>query len=79
VVLMNELGGSSDLAGPYTFFATGASWPGTGSPIPSGTYAAGLGLLNGTNGTGTWQLVVSDNAAADLGTLNSWRLGLDCL
>ena len=79
VVLSNLQGGSSDLAGPYTFFATGATWPGAGVPIASGTYAAGLGLLNGTNGTGTWQLVISDNVAADLGTLNSWRLSLDCL
>ncbi len=50
-------------------------------PFPDGTgYDDGEELLDleGTNGTGTWEIFVSDNAALDTGDLNSWTLHLLC-
>jgi subtilisin-like proprotein convertase family protein len=37
-----------------------------------------LGAFVGEDANGIWTLDVSDNAALDLGTLDSWQLNLDC-
>jgi len=52
-----------------------------------GTYAVSGGSLSsaeplvrlvGSNGNGTWRLVISDGAGSDTGTLLSWSVVLDC-
>jgi subtilisin-like proprotein convertase family protein len=54
--------------------------PNAASCPPNGTYqpATPLNVLDGINATGTWTLTVTDNAAADIGTLNSWGITLAC-
>jgi len=65
VRLHAQTGGSADnIIGNY---------PGTLSP------AASLNTFNGTNAVGNWSLIVSDAAAGDTGTLNSWGLNIQCL
>jgi len=65
-------------------WAVAASLP-TGSVIPSGSFfasgplsAAPVSLLSafgGINAQGTWRLSISDNAAADTGSLGGWSVG----
>ncbi|MFT3743934.1 MAG: M36 family metallopeptidase [Pyrinomonadaceae bacterium] len=61
---------------PYTGswlpIANSPSWPvlGFGPQEPVGE----LNKLNGTSTLGTWRVLASDQAAGDVGTLNSWSL-----
>jgi subtilisin-like proprotein convertase family protein len=61
---------------PYTGswlpIANSPSWPvlGFGPQEPVGE----LNKMNGASSLGTWRMLVSDQAAVDTGTLNSWSL-----
>jgi hypothetical protein len=84
------VGDSSNLGGDYTFVAAGGQdlWAiatnaanGTGFVIPSGTYnatgalsSAPTGLFPGSYGAGDWRLNISDNASADTGSFQAWRI-----
>ena len=62
-----------------TVFDDDASQPITGGSAPfTGSYQPEqpLSVLNGLSAQGNWQLLVVDDASADLGTLNSWQLQL---
>lgn len=68
VRLHNRTGGSTDnLVQTYNDPATPADGPGT------------LTDFVGEYSNGTWTLLVSDNAGADTGTLNSWGLTMQAL
>lgn len=63
VRLHNRTGGSTDnLVRVYDQGVTNPDGPGS------------LNDFNGQIVTGTWMLTVSDNAGADIGTLNAWKL-----
>lgn len=47
--------------------------PTTGTAMPDNPLSAFIGL----DAAGSWNLTVSDNAGADLGTLNSWTIYID--
>lgn len=56
-------------ANPEDTCAGSGTWPVTlAAPVTA------LSTLNGEDANGTWTLNISDNAGADLGTLNSWEL-----
>lgn len=72
-------GFSSDLAGNYSFadfFAGSFETAAATNPVAQGNYRpeGNFGVFDGLNKFGTWEISISDNAAADLGTLNSWSL-----
>ncbi|WP_218081289.1 PEP-CTERM sorting domain-containing protein [Anthocerotibacter panamensis] len=77
---------SSNLGGTYTFsdsapisFLTAVRSGGTNFVVPTGSYAP-TGLLSafiGESSLGTYLLTISDNAAADVGTLGSFTLTLN--
>lgn len=57
---------------PESVCGAGPAWPVTvAGPVTP------LSALNGQNANGTWTLTISDNAAGDTGTLNSWELILN--
>jgi subtilisin-like proprotein convertase family protein len=78
---LNFSDGGDDLNGDYTISDSGATTigNGTGSPRPSGTYAAlsSLSAFNGLSVTGDWTLTISDQVGFDSGNLNSWDLSLN--
>ncbi len=51
---------------------SGSSWP-----VALAAPVTALATLNGEDANGVWTLNVSDNAGADLGTLNSWELVIE--
>lgn len=67
---------ATDAQAPYTAswlpIANSPTWPGIGfgPPEPVGE----LNKLNGASTQGTWQALVSDEAAIDTGTFNGWSL-----
>lgn len=77
-----SFGYSWDLDGTYTFDdAAGQSFegfgnPGSGSILPSGSYApeGALSSFNGGSFAGTWTLSISDNAGGDTGSFNGWTI-----
>lgn len=84
-------GDSADLDGDYTFADGGADFlaatgttPG-GSVVPVGTYApttangaptSFAGVFGGSTTNGIWTMAISDNAAGDLGSIDSWTLNI---
>ena len=80
MVIDNQAAGDMLLAtnaqAPYTGswlpIANSPSWPtlGFGPPEPVGE----LNKMNGASTQGTWQVLASDQAAIDTGTLNGWSL-----
>ena len=78
----STFGYSWDLGGDYTFddSAANGTWDsiGTGgvSPLASGSYQSEnpLAAFNGQELSGAWTLSISDNAAADTGSLQGWTL-----
>jgi subtilisin-like proprotein convertase family protein len=87
LMLVSPLLGSVTLANPgdlaglnlssITFDDSGALLS-TGSDPYSGTFApsSALSVLNGSDPSGDWQLVIIDGNVADTGTLTAWRLTL---
>lgn len=76
-----------DLSGPSGTSVRLHDRSGSSSDDIRGTYAVSGGSLTpasslssfiGTNGDGTWSLVVEDNAGGDSGSLNSWSATLWC-
>ena len=83
VVLSNRQGGSADLGGPYDFSASATTaWApaAVGGVLPAGSYRpfGNLAAFNGLNANGSWQLVVADQAGADVGTVSGWSVTLTC-
>jgi cysteine-rich repeat protein len=78
-VLSNRAGDGSDLFGPYTFARGGAAWPGAGSPIASGSYAATYPAVLGAPANGTWSLLAVDSASGDTGALAAFSVTINCL
>lgn len=76
IELSTDNGGSGDNYTSTCFEMTAATpitagvAPFTGSFIPEQS----LDLFNGQNGNGAWVLRVADDAAGDVGTLNSWSI-----
>lgn len=62
-------------AGTYrpSDYGTPETMPAT---APAGPYGSLLSVFNGTDPNGTWSLYVTDDAAGDLGTLDSWTIDL---
>ncbi|MDV2998669.1 MAG: hypothetical protein N5P05_000275 [Chroococcopsis gigantea SAG 12.99] len=55
-----------------TDFETGDTF---NAPAPGGPYSADLGLFNGSNPNGTWQLYVVDDTGGDAGSISGgWQL-----
>jgi len=84
-------GDSSDLGADYTFADGGADWwaaaaaAGGADVIAGGTYTpttifgaptSFAGTYGGSSTQGDWTLLISDNAAGDLGSLASWTLDI---
>lgn len=77
VTLMNRpCGGEDNILINFDDQAVTATFP--CPPTDNGTYKplAALSAFIGQEVSGTWTLTVSDNAAQDLGTLNSWSLDI---
>ncbi len=81
ITLFNGVGGGTNLAGVYTFSDVAVTLFGTGpTPLPQGEYkpaGAGAGLLSefaGATAAGTWTLTITDTAAQDLGSIDSFEL-----
>jgi subtilisin-like proprotein convertase family protein/subtilisin family serine protease len=76
VELFTDVGGSGDnftntvLDDQAATAITAGTAPFTGTFRPEGS----LATLNGKNPNGTWRLEVTDDAGADVGTLNSWSV-----
>lgn len=69
----------SDLVGTFVFQSSGAEWPGSGYSISDDPpYAADFSAFTGTNGAGTWSLLVADEGAIISGRLESFMLELGC-
>jgi len=76
VSLSNRHGGSGDNFTGTIFDDEAATPIATGTPPYTGSFRpdAALSAVDGQNMLGTWNLVVSDNAAADTGTVNAWSV-----
>ncbi|MGK7892101.1 MAG: proprotein convertase P-domain-containing protein [Xenococcus sp. (in: cyanobacteria)] len=78
--VVDNVGGSTDFDGDYTFEDGGAVFPGDGNPIPGGIYSpteSFLAAFGGLNAAGTWTLSINDTAAGDSGSLGSWDLNIE--
>ena len=77
VTLFDGVGAGTDLGGVYTFSDAATIAFGTGtSPLAAGEYKPS-GLLSDFNSASaavTWTLTVTDNGAADVGTIDSFEL-----
>lgn len=76
--LATRVGGASDLSGPYVFEAGGAAWPGSGSPIGAGNYAADYAPLLGQPASGIFALRVDDDAAGESGSVAELSITITC-
>jgi subtilisin-like proprotein convertase family protein len=78
VSLVNQRGGSGDNFTGTVFDDEAATAIGSGSAPFTGSFRpeAPLSAFDGAASAGTWTLTVSDLAAADTGTLNSWGLDM---
>lgn len=76
VELSTDNGGSGDNYTNTVISPDGATSIATGVAPFTGTYTpeGNLAVLNGLNADGTWILRVCDDAADDIGTLNSWSI-----
>jgi subtilisin-like proprotein convertase family protein len=78
VIWDNVCGGNNDLnvtvddAGPAVVCAE----PTVGVMAPSGVLAGALAAFNGMNKMGPWTITITDQAGADVGTLNMWSLDI---
>jgi subtilisin-like proprotein convertase family protein len=80
VQLFNRDGGAANLSGEYVFTDLSANtWDAQATviSIPGGRYAPTLALnaFDGSPIAGTWTLTITDNAGADIGTIDNFSIG----
>ena len=80
VVLNSRSGGGADLVGTYVFTdlaSTNMAGAVSGTSVTPGTVLPlnPLSAFNGQPMNGTWTLTISDNAGADVGSINAWSIG----